>query len=235
MNAILTYIRKELKKISDKELQNSTQRFFKEPILCYGIKSADVRNISKKILPEIRGLSKPVAYGLCDQLWQSGYFEETIIACDIAFAQRKSFQPEDLGIFENWIRDYVHNWASCDTFCNHTVGEFLMTYPQLIKKTGKWAKSKNRWLRRSAAVSLIIPARRGFFLEEIKGIVLDLLTDPEDLVQKGYGWMLKAASESHQQEIFEFVMQYKDTMPRTAFRYAIEKMPTELKAKAMQK
>ena len=47
--------------------------------------------------------------------------------------------------------------------------------------------------------------------------------------------MLKAASQSHQQVVFEYVMQNKNKMPRTALRYAIEKMPSELKKQAMIK
>jgi 3-methyladenine DNA glycosylase AlkD len=45
--------------------------------------------------------------------------------------------------------------------------------------------------------------------------------------------MLKAASQAHQQEVFNYVMKKKATMPRTALRYAIEKMPADLKARAM--
>jgi 3-methyladenine DNA glycosylase AlkD len=62
-----------------------------------------------------------------------------------------------------------------------------------------------------------------------------LLLDADDLVQKGYGWMLKSASQLHQKEIFDYIMKKKDVMPRTALRYAIEKMPLELKEKAMKK
>ena len=62
-----------------------------------------------------------------------------------------------------------------------------------------------------------------------------LLLDKGDLVQKGYGWMLKAASKSYQKEVFEYVMKNKTKMPRTALRYAIEKMPKDLKVKAMAK
>jgi 3-methyladenine DNA glycosylase AlkD len=90
-------------------------------------------------------------------------------------------------------------------------------------------------MRRGAAVSLIIPARQGKFLPDIFEISDTLLLDKEDLVQKGYGWMLKAASQAHQQDVFTYVMRKKATMPRTALRYAIEKMPKELKMKAMEK
>jgi 3-methyladenine DNA glycosylase AlkD len=99
----------------------------------------------------------------------------------------------------------------------------------------QWAKQDNRWLKRAAAVTLIIPAKKGMFLEHIFEIADILLHDADDLVQKGYGWMLKAASQSHQQEVFHYVMQHKATMPRTALRYAIEKMPQDMRQQAMAK
>jgi 3-methyladenine DNA glycosylase AlkD len=133
------------------------------------------------------------------------------------------------------VESYVDNWASCDTLCNHAVGAFIEMYPEYLSELKKWAKSENRWMRRASAVSLIIPAKQGKFLEEIFEIADILLLDRDDLVQKGYGWLLKEASRNHQKEVFDYVIKNKKTMPRTALRYAIEKMPKELKIKAMEK
>ncbi|MBP6437543.1 MAG: DNA alkylation repair protein, partial [Paludibacteraceae bacterium] len=133
------------------------------------------------------------------------------------------------------ITNYVNNWATCDTLCNHTIGEFIEMFPEYIVKLKDWATSHNRWLRRASSVTLIIPARKGNFLNEILEIADILLLDKDDLVQKGYGWMLKAASEANQQEIVDYVIKNKSIMPRTALRYAIEKMPKELKIKAMER
>jgi len=47
--------------------------------------------------------------------------------------------------------------------------------------------------------------------------------------------MLKAASQSHPKKVFDYVMKNKQKMPRTALRYAIEKMPPEWKTKAMER
>jgi 3-methyladenine DNA glycosylase AlkD len=55
------------------------------------------------------------------------------------------------------------------------------------------------------------------------------------MVRKGYGWLLKSASESHEDEVWQYVMERKDVMPRTSLRYAVEKMPVELRARAMEK
>jgi 3-methyladenine DNA glycosylase AlkD len=47
--------------------------------------------------------------------------------------------------------------------------------------------------------------------------------------------MLKEACKNHQQEVFDYVMSKKARMPRTALRYAIEKMPVEIKRRAMER
>jgi 3-methyladenine DNA glycosylase AlkD len=90
-------------------------------------------------------------------------------------------------------------------------------------------------MRRAAAVSLIVPAKHGKFLPEALEIADLLLLDSEDMVQKGYGWLLKEASRHHQAEVFSYVMRNRKVMPRTALRYAIELMPQELKKEAMKK
>lgn len=45
--------------------------------------------------------------------------------------------------------------------------------------------------------------------------------------------MLKAASQARHEEVFDYVMKNKAPIPRTALRYAIEKMPEELRGQAM--
>jgi 3-methyladenine DNA glycosylase AlkD len=84
-------------------------------------------------------------------------------------------------------------------------------------------------------VSLIVPAKKGLFLQEAIEISDTLLLDPDDMVQKGYGWLLKEASRKHQKEVLDYILKNRKTMPRTALRYAIELMPKELKAEAMKK
>jgi len=235
MSGIVNSIRKELIENGNEQLRLSSQHFFKEEIRCYGIKSAMVIKIGKDYFKTIRGLSKSEIFDLCDELWQSGVIEESFVACNWSWSVCKNYETDDLKVFEKWIGSYVDNWASCDTLCNHTVGEFLIMYPEYITELKRWTKSTNRWMRRASAVSLIIPARHGMFLKDILEIASLLLTDKDDLVQKGYGWMLKVASQVHQQAIFDYVMANKAVMPRNALRYAIEKMPAELRSKAMTK
>ena len=235
MENIIDRIRIELIEHSDVKTQATSQNYFKEKIKSYGVKTPTVNKLSKQYFKHIEFKSKSEIFDLCERLWQSGYIEESFIACHWSYFIHKKYEPKDFQLFEKWINDYVNNWASCDTLCNHTMGEFIEMYPEYLASLKDFAKSDNRWMRRASSVSLIIPARKGKFLNEILEIADILLLDIDDLVQKGYGWMLKAASEAHQPEIFEYVMKNKHIMPRTALRYAIEKMPKDVKSKAMEK
>ncbi len=235
MNDLLNRIREELKHSTDEKTIASSQHFFKESIKPYGVKVPLVNKIADKYFDEAYSGGRDILFSLCEELWRSGYLEETFIACSWSYGVCKEYIPSDFYIFEHWIKEYVDNWASCDTLCNHTVGEFVIMYPEYSEKLKEFAKSENRWLRRASAVTFIIPARKGLFRKDIFEIADILLTDYDDLVQKGYGWMLKAASQSKCSDVFDYVMKNKDVMPRTALRYAIEKMPPEQRAEAMKK
>jgi len=240
---VITEIRQALKICVDEKTLKSSSRYFKEgeEALVYGVGMKEVGRIGKEFYRQIQDNPKKEIFEICEELWKSKYLEEAVIACIFSEALHQKYEPSDFQVFERWVKKYVNNWADCDTLCNHTVGTFVMMYPEYVNELKNWAKSSERWVKRAAAVSLIIPARKGLFLKDIFEIADILLLDKDDIVQKGYGWMLKAASETYkksetyQKEVFDYVMSKKAVMPRTALRYAIEKMPLEMRIEAMKK
>lgn len=230
---VLAALRQELLQNIDEKTRESAQRFFKEEVKFYGVKSALVKKIGTKYFREIKDRDKMEIFSLCEDLLQANFNEEAFIAFEWSYSLHSQFVAEDFAVFERWVDLYVDNWAKCDTLCNHTIGSFVEMYPEFISNLAVWARAENRWLRRASAVTLILPARKGAFLEKAFEISDILLTDKDDMVQKGYGWLLKEASKKHQAEVFDYVMKWKAKMPRTALRYAIEKMPVEMKKEAM--
>jgi 3-methyladenine DNA glycosylase AlkD len=235
MNNLIKNLRSELISNADEKVKESGERFFKEDVKSYGIRSAVAIRIGKDHYRYIENKSKTEILLLCEELWKSGIMEESFIACNWSYYLHKNYELSDFETFDKWVKNYVSNWASCDTLCNHSVGTLVEMYPTLLSRLKGWAKSENRWVKRASAVSLIVPARKGKFMEDIFEIADILHSDRDDMVQKGYGWMLKAASQAHQDNVFSYVISKKATMPRTSLRYAIEKMPSELKAMAMAK
>jgi len=194
-----------------------------------------VYKIAKKYWKQVKVLSKKEIFCLCEQLFVSNYTEEAFVVSSWLPDYVENLVPADLAIFKVWIEKYINNWAKCDGFCNHTIGDLIQKYPQAVEEVKGWAKSDNRWLKRASAVSLIVPAKKGCFLQEAFEISDELLTDNDDMVQKGYGWLLKEESRIHQKEVFDYVLKNRKLMPRTALRYAIELMPKDLKVEAMKK
>jgi 3-methyladenine DNA glycosylase AlkD len=230
---VIAAMRQELLIQADEKTKANYHRVFKEDIIYYGVNNTLVNRIAGRFFQDVKLLGKKEVFRLCEELLKSDYCEEAFIACEWSYRFHSQYEREDFYTFEGWVKNYINNWAKCDTLCNHTIGAIVEQFPEYIKDLKQWAKSNNRWFRRAAAVTLIIPAKRGKFLEDIFEITDLLLTDTDDLVQKGYGWLLKDASIQHRDEVFEYVMKHKDIMPRTALRYAIERMPADLKNQAM--
>ncbi len=232
---IISEIRKDLIQAADEKTRSSYSRFFKENVLFYGVNNSNVSKIAKKYFPEIKPLGKAEIFILCEELFKLDFCEEAFIASEWSYRIHDQYEEKDFYTFERWVKNYINNWAKCDTLCNHTIGSFVDKFPGYIENLKQWTKSENRWVKRAAAVTLIIPAKQGKFLNDILEIADSLLLDKDDMVQKGYGWLLKDAAITHQKEIFEYVMKNKQVMPRTALRYAIERFPADLKKKAMEK
>ncbi len=211
---VATAIRSELEKMDD-------------------IMTPDVRKLGKKYFKDIKDLSKSDIFGLCEELLEPGTWEERIIAFQWAFRIKNRYEKEDFQIFERWLDRHVKGWGSCDDLCTHAMGELVYQYPELIPKVKDWTSSENMWKRRAAAVVMVYCIKKGNYLGSVFQIADALFHDDEDLVHKGYGWRLKVASQRFREEVYDYVMKNKATMPRTSLRYAIEKMPDDMRKKAM--
>jgi 3-methyladenine DNA glycosylase AlkD len=198
-----------------------------------GVRTPMIRRVAADHYPLIRALPVDAQLDCCDALLATGTFEHKIIAFDWSYRCRRQFRLEHGARFARWLATHVNDWNDCDDLCTHTLGAFLLQFPATIDTVKTWTTSDNRWLRRGSAVSFIPAARKGQFLEHILDVADRLLRDEDDLVQKGYGWMLKEASEAHPEAVFAYVLRNRERMPRTALRYAIEKLPEPLRQQAL--
>jgi 3-methyladenine DNA glycosylase AlkD len=203
-------------------------------VRCYGVKTPIVGKIAQRYWKEVEPLGKKRIFSLCAELYRSDLCEEAFIVSWWVPKLASVYEPEDFKVFKGWIENFINNWAKCDGFCCGAMGLFLEKYPEFIPKIKTWTRSRNRWAKRAAAVSLISHARQGKLLKDVFDVADRLLVDPDDMVQKGYGWLLKEASRQHQIDVLQYVLRNKKYMPRTALRYAIELMPKVLKQRAMR-
>ncbi|MEA3355243.1 MAG: DNA alkylation repair protein [Patescibacteria group bacterium] len=233
MSKLINQVRNELKKYIDVEYRDGERRFFKEKVKNYGVRTPNRRKVAKDLLYLIKDLKKDKVFKICEEMLKSKYSEEATIAFDWVYRRKNEFEKKDFTVFKRWVEKYVDNWAKCDDFCTHSLGFLINKYPELSKKLFLWTKSKNRWVKRASAVTYIYPVNKPKAINWVMKTAKALLMDSDDMVQKGYGWMLKEASKNHLEKVFNYVMSEKHRMPRTALRYAIEKMDKKKKQAVM--
>lgn len=236
---MINQIKKELRKNSEGAYYKLKVAIYsKEKSQSYGVRTGVVRKVAAKAYQQVKDYSKKEIYALAEELFSSRLDEEMIVAAAFVNKRKKEWAEADFPIFVRWFKKYVRTWYHNDDFCARIIAPFLETYPKFISRIKAWSKSKNRWQKRASAVALISKIGSGNLvthnLRDIFEVANNLLTDEDDLVRKGYGWLLKEATLRHQKEVFNFVDKNRARMPRVALRYAIEKMPPKLKARAMK-
>jgi 3-methyladenine DNA glycosylase AlkD len=119
----------------------------------------------------------------------------------------------------------VNNWDLVDVSAPGIVGRHLP--PGKGRRTlGRLVASPLLWDRRIAMVSTLTHLRQGA-LDNTFWLAGQLLEDPEDLMHKATGWMLREAGQRDEASLDRFLNQHAARMPRIMLRDAIEKYPPE--------
>jgi 3-methyladenine DNA glycosylase AlkD len=233
--SLIASIESDLLEMVDEDYKEGVQKYFHNEIDNYGVRTGKVRKLARKYYGEVKDLSKDEVFNVCEELLDTGISENRTIAFQWAHRLKSEYERGDFTRFESWVEKYVHNWGACDDLCTHALGVLVYQYPELIENLKNWCSSDNMWKRRGAAVTMIYSIRNGEVLDTVIEIADLLFSDEEDLVQKGYGWMLKEASKDHPRAVFDYVMDNREEMPRTSLRYAIEKLPKDWRDRAMER
>lgn len=209
------------------------QNYFKNEVRFVGLTAGEVRAYTRTVFDGLADRSREFIYPLAEMLMSSMVFEYRGAAIHLVTLLRKQWRDEDFDLFQSWLEKYVDNWAVADEIANHLLDKFIIDDPRVTERTFQWSASPNLWMRRASAVCLVVPMRKHNHLQDVLRVSEALLLDPEDMVQKGYGWTLKECSKKHPEEIYGFIMEHKHEMPRTPLRIALEKYDQPRRKAAM--
>ena len=111
----------------------------------------------------------------------------------------------------------------------------IVAKPSRANTVFRWAKSPVRWHRRAACVALIQGTRRRMFLPEVIRLSNLLLSDEDDMVQKGLGWLLRETAKADPKRTVPYLMSIRDRAPRLVLRTACETLPPGTRKKILAK
>lgn len=230
---VLLWIRRELTRLGTARGRRSAAQFFKEPVDAYGVYSSDVKRMVQEVARDVRRWPPAQRNKLCTALMRSGKIEEGALVSHLYRRFRKTCGESEFQVFEQWIDRYVRNWAHCDGTAGWLVAASIANEPSLIGRLRGWTESKNRWKRRAAAVSLVQAARHGLHTAEILDIASRLMSDGDEMVQKGVGWLLKETYPHRPGETVAFLLPWREKTSRLLLRYAAEKMTPQDREKVL--
>ena len=194
-----------------------------------------MRKLSAKLYKIVPNKSIDVVLKICEVLLEERSWELGVMAFDWANRIQKYYTIETYDIFYSWLKKYVRGWGDCDDFCTHAFGQLLIQNKEIFSEILNWTKDEDFWVRRASAVILIPAILKNDYADIHPLEIADrLLNDENDLVCKGYGWMLKALSKVDEELVIEYLKEKQSIMSRDSFRYAIEKMDSEKRLYLME-
>jgi 3-methyladenine DNA glycosylase AlkD len=161
-----------------------------------------------------------------EQLLESDHHAVKVGAVSIMDWQardRKTTAERRRDLFDLYLRrhDRIDTWDLVDRSAIHVVGEYLVDKPRDVLH--ELARSPRPMERRTAILSTYAFIRRDE-LDDTYRIAEALANEPEELVAKAVGWMLREAGKRDHARLASFLDAHAATMPRVMLRYSIEKL-----------
>ena len=127
----------------------------------------------------------------------------------------------------------VNNWDLVDLSCYEILGTWLLDKDAAVLYDLA-RNGRTIWEQRIGIVSTMQFLRHGR-LDDSYAIADILLHHPHDLIHKAVGWLLREAGKRDEERLRAYLDDRCASMPRTALRYAIEKLPPNDRKAYMQR
>jgi 3-methyladenine DNA glycosylase AlkD len=230
---LAAHIRRVLKNGGSTQHSEDVQWFFKEEVKSRGWYTDELRKVAvsfRRSMAQERGMEFVVQ--VADKLFSGSYLEEKVFAVFLLEKQTQLLGDPEFNLFASWL-DRVNSWADHDALAHYLLAPMVNADPAYCRNIFRWAKSKNRWYRRAACVALIRGAREKKFFREIVRLSEMLLSDQDDMVQKGLGWLLRETAKFDAKRTVPYLMKIRSHAPRLVLRTACETLPAAARKRVL--
>jgi 3-methyladenine DNA glycosylase AlkD len=211
------------------------QWFFKDEIKSHGWYTAKLRSAALDSRRVIRSeFDLDFLLQVADKLFVGRNLEEKTFAVFLLEKTTEEFGESEFRLFESWL-PRISSWADHDGLVHYLIAPMIAAKPTRSVRVFVWAKSPNRWHRRAACVALIQGARKRMFFPEIKRLSDLLLSDKDDMVRKGLGWLLRETAKADAKRTVPYLMIIRERAPRLVLRTACETLPPSVRKKVLAK
>lgn len=187
-----------------------------------GLSNPDVRELTKMFLKMEFG---EIEYLLKDKIHEIRFAGLIILTenASKAYAKKDKQRLKEIADFYLKHKSAANNWDLVDLSCYKILGNAILLGIYDLDILDKLSDSLGLWDRRIAMVSTFAFIKMKNIYPSLT-LAKKLLNNKEDLMHKAIGWMLREAWKVDNDTVEEFILENYSSIPRTALRYAIEKM-----------
>ncbi len=231
----LVQLSDELQAMSDPAKAKVSRSFFKtgpgeyaEGEQFLGIAMSQLRDVAKSY----QNLPLTKVKTLLQSKWHEGKIVAVLILLAKYSCSDHLKKKQSIVNFYSKYRRKINNWDLVDMSAPHIIGHFHYISKQPLPH--QWLQEANLWSRRIVIVATHYFIKRHDFTN-ILSYASQLLEEPEDLIHKATGWMLREVGKCDENTLTCFLDEYATRMPRTMLRYAIEKLTRKQRMYYMRK
>jgi len=181
MSALLKQVQKELKESSTPEAKAAALKFVPNAEKVYGIRTPVLNVMAKKY--------KEGGFELAKELWNSGAFEEKLLAAKLLNVICKKDLMLSLKLVTGFTKD-ISDWAVCDAIGMQSLKPVAKKLQnEIFALSAKLIKSKNFWERRLSLVIIEVFTKDSALQPEIMKRAKMLENDDEYYVRKAVDWI----------------------------------------------
>jgi 3-methyladenine DNA glycosylase AlkD len=198
------------------------------------LKAENVRSVRKEFSKRLADTSPHIVIAISLRLLYLNRpgFEYRFVAYELVCSHKaalRSLGEKDLELFGNGI----DSWEDVDTFACYLAGPAWREHQVPDELIHRWARSEDRWWRRSALVCTVAlnnKARggRGDTARTL-GVCRILVKDRDDMVVKAMSWALRELSRRDPQAVQVFLVEHKGLLAPRVVREVNTKLTTGLK------
>ena len=229
----VSLLKKDLRKYINEEKKEFLPKFFKtgkgeygEGDKFLGVVMPDITKVAKKY----SDLTKEDIIKLLNSPWHEERFCGWLIVLNNF---NKSINKDEWYKFTLKNLKQLNNWDLVDKIAPNLIGKYLEN--KNSKQILEWSENKSSlWIRRIAILATWPKIRKNEYNLTLK-IAKKYINDPEDLIHKATGWMLREIGKRNENALLSFMKKNHKKMPRIMVSYALERIDKKKKQQFMIK
>jgi 3-methyladenine DNA glycosylase AlkD len=221
-----------LRALGTPERAEQERRYLKSELEHLGATVWQIRRQVKSVAKEHPGITHAELVAVVEALWAKPVHERRMAAVALLESYPELIFRGDLGLLERLVRE-SKTWALVDGLAEDVLGALLVRDPAAAGALDRWAADPDFWVRRSALLAQIEPLKSGAPFERFARYTDAMLDEKEFFIRKAIGWVLREASKTRPDEVFEWLVPRADRASGVTMREAVKYLKPEQRSVLM--